>query len=165
MVPKLSITSLIRIRILCNAGCEVIFTKTSCNIIHDGKVILHRIKDPSTATDLWMLPIDTTNERVKTTQNDTKGTQGHHACCQAELLETRRTSIPKTTMLSCPKIDSAQHSHKGNRPKAHQIHSSSAHDGAHLACFTHSIKTCTNGVKFARQGLCNPKISSLLKAV
>jgi hypothetical protein len=145
VVTKLSIASLIEIRVLCNVGCEVIFTKTSCNVIYDGKVILRGDRDPS--TDLWTLPINATNERVKTTQNDAKGTQGHHACCQVELLEAWRTSIPKTPMLSCPKINSAQHSHKGNRPKARQIHSSSAHDGAlHLACYTHSIKMHAKGV-------------------
>jgi hypothetical protein len=77
VVPKISIASLIGIRVLCNAGCKVIFTKTSCDIIYDGKIILRGNKDPS--TDLWMLPINTTNERVKTTQNDAKGTQDHHA--------------------------------------------------------------------------------------
>jgi hypothetical protein len=83
VVPKLSIASLIGIRVLCNTECEVVFTKTSCDVIHDGKVILHGNKDPS--TDLWTLPINTTNERVKTTQNDAKGTQGHHACHRTEL--------------------------------------------------------------------------------
>jgi hypothetical protein len=164
VVLKLSIASLIGIRVLCNAGCKVVFTKTSCDVINDGKTILRGNKDPS--TDLWKLPINATNERVKTTQNDAKGTWGHHACCQVELLEARRTCIPNTPMLSCPKINSAQHSHNGNSPKAHQSHPSSAHNGApHLVCFTHSIKTRANGVKFAHQALCNPKISSLLKVV
>jgi hypothetical protein len=164
MVPKLSIASLIGIGVLCNAGCKVVFTKTSCNVIYDGKIILCGNKDPS--TDLWMLPVNATNERVKTTPNDKKGTQGHHACHLAELLEARRMSILNTPMLLCPEINSGQHSHNGNNPKARQSHPSSAHDGApHLACFTHSIKTRTNGVKFAHQALCNPKISSLLKAV
>ncbi len=53
VVPKLSITSLIGIRVLCNVGCGVIFSKTSCGLIYDGKVILHRNNDPS--TDLWRL--------------------------------------------------------------------------------------------------------------
>jgi hypothetical protein len=39
------------------------------------------------------------------------------------------------------------------------------HPGVNLATFTHSIKTRANGVKFAHQSLCNPKISTLLKAV
>jgi hypothetical protein len=39
------------------------------------------------------------------------------------------------------------------------------HPGVHLASFTHSVRTRANGVKFAYQSLCNPKISTLLKAV
>jgi hypothetical protein len=109
MVPKLSITLLIGIRVLCNAGCEVIFTKPSCDVIYDEKIILRGNKDP--CTDLWTLPMNATNERVKTTNNDAKGTQGPHVCRQVEMLEVQSTSIPKTSSLSCPKIDSTQHSH------------------------------------------------------
>ncbi len=34
-----------------------------------------------------------------------------------------------------------------------------------VATFTHSVRTRANAVKFAHQSLCNPKISTLLKAV
>jgi hypothetical protein len=41
-----------------------------------------------------------------------------------------------------------------------------AHNRAlQVANFTHSVKTKANAVKFAHQALCNPKISTLLKAV
>jgi hypothetical protein len=39
------------------------------------------------------------------------------------------------------------------------------HDGVNLASFTNSVRTQGNGVKFAHQLLCNPTISTLLKAV
>ncbi len=39
------------------------------------------------------------------------------------------------------------------------------HPGVDIAAFNHSICTRGNGVKFAHQSLCNPKISTLLKAV
>jgi hypothetical protein len=39
------------------------------------------------------------------------------------------------------------------------------HPAINLATFTHSVCTWANGVKFAHQLLCNPKISTLLKAV
>ncbi len=39
------------------------------------------------------------------------------------------------------------------------------HPGVDLASFTHSVCTRANGVKFAHQSLCNPKIFRLLKAV
>ena len=41
----------------------------------------------------------------------------------------------------------------------------SVHQGVDLAAFSHSVRTRGNGVKFAHQSLCNPKISTLLKAV
>ena len=34
-----------------------------------------------------------------------------------------------------------------------------------VAMFTHSVRTCANAVKFSHQSLCNPKISSLMKAL
>jgi hypothetical protein len=42
---------------------------------------------------------------------------------------------------------------------------SDTHTGVNLATFTHSVQTRANAVKFAHQSLCNPKISTLLKAV
>ncbi len=39
------------------------------------------------------------------------------------------------------------------------------HPGVNLASFTHSVKTRANGISFAHQSLCNPKILTLLKAV
>jgi hypothetical protein len=35
----------------------------------------------------------------------------------------------------------------------------------HVAGFTHSVRTRANTVKFAHQSLCNPKISTLMKAL
>jgi hypothetical protein len=54
----------------------------------------------------------------------------------------------------------------GQSPKTSITVPADAHDGAkQVASFTHSIKTRANAVKFAHQSLCNPKISSFLKAV
>jgi hypothetical protein len=39
------------------------------------------------------------------------------------------------------------------------------HPGIFLANFTHSVQTGANAIKFAHQSLCNPKISTLLKAM
>jgi hypothetical protein len=39
-----------------------------------------------------------------------------------------------------------------------------AHGQSHIAVFTHSVQTRANAVKFAHQSLCNPNISTLLKA-
>jgi hypothetical protein len=53
-VPKLTIASLIGIRVLCNAGCKALFTKNKCYVWYNGNIILCGKKDPS--TDLWTLP-------------------------------------------------------------------------------------------------------------
>jgi hypothetical protein len=63
---------------------------------------------------------------------------------------TMRTALPQ----SAPGIDCAPHD---MRPKIHPSFT--------LVSFTHSVCTRANSVKFAHQSLCNPKISTLLKAV
>jgi hypothetical protein len=63
VVPKLSIASLIGIRVLCDSGCEVVFTKTNCDVWYKGNIILSGKKDPS--TDLWTLPIGPKQEQAK----------------------------------------------------------------------------------------------------
>ncbi len=62
IVPRLSITSLIGIRVLCKAGCKLVFTKNFCNVIYNNKVILRGTKDPS--TNLWTLPINATEDMI-----------------------------------------------------------------------------------------------------
>ena len=39
VVPKLSIALLIGIRVLCDAGCEAVFTKTKCDLWYKGKLL------------------------------------------------------------------------------------------------------------------------------
>jgi len=115
IVPRLSIASLICIRVLCKVGCKVVFTKNYCNVIYKNKVILRGTKDPS--TDLWTLPINAAEDMIN--KEDQVGTS--HLIPQAS-----------------------------KQPQ--------------IAAFTHSVQTRANAVEFARQSLCNPKISMLLKA-
>ena len=63
-------------------------------------------------------------------------------------------TMKTTQQRSSPVIDRSPH---GNV--------TTIHPGVDIATFTHSVKTRANGVKFAHQSLCNPKISTLLKAV
>jgi hypothetical protein len=55
IVPDLQVVSLLGIRILCKAGCIVVFSNTACYVMYKGNAILTGSKDPS--TDLWTLPI------------------------------------------------------------------------------------------------------------
>jgi hypothetical protein len=55
IVPSLTVASLIGIRPLCKAGCQVVFDDNKCDVRFNGNLILRGYKDPS--TDLWTLPI------------------------------------------------------------------------------------------------------------
>jgi hypothetical protein len=57
IVPSLSIASLIGIRLLCKAGCKVIFNNKKCNVMFNGVVILREFKGHN--TNLQTLPIPT----------------------------------------------------------------------------------------------------------
>jgi hypothetical protein len=130
VVPKLSIALLIGIRVLCNARCKVLFTKSKCDVWYNGKVILSGNKDPS--ADLWALPIKPDAVQV-----------------QKSILKP--TSASATLQRVCPP------------QKKSTTLPLDAHNGVpQVVSFTHSVKTRANGVKFAHQLLCNPKISTLL---
>ncbi len=107
---------LMGIRVLCKAGCKVIFTDTKCEVKYKNKVILNGIKDPT--TDLWTLPI---------TPTEIKATGSHD-------------------------LGKDQGDHKNPHP-------------VNWAAFAHSVRTRANAVKFAHQSMCNPTISSLMKAL
>ena len=64
IIPGITMASLIRIRLLCKAGCKVVFDNKKCKLFYNNDIILREYKDP--ATDLWTLPI-THNEVAKTT--------------------------------------------------------------------------------------------------
>lgn len=61
IVPGLHGLSLISVVTLCNAGCEVKFTKVECTVSHRGRVILRGFK--CTRTGLWLLPLNQTVTR------------------------------------------------------------------------------------------------------
>ena len=69
IVPGLAMASLLGIRVLCKAGCEVTFTDATCEVKYDNKIILQGAKDPS--TDLWTLPI--THEAIQAQINNMVG--------------------------------------------------------------------------------------------
>jgi len=59
-------------------------------------------------------------------------------------------TTPGDTLLSRPGPCESRAPHQSEHPA--------------LVCFAHSLRTCANAVKFAHQSLCNPPISTLLKA-
>mgnify|MGYP006204437665 FL=1 len=141
---------------LCKAGCKVVFDDDKCDVFYQGKLILRGYKDPS--TDLWTLPIVPTHANVWTTPGTQE--QGPHVTKHA-------ASVHKACVL-LPKADDKNRNTCGpiavdNLPRPGPCIGRAPHQS--IAGFTHSIKTRVNAVKFAHQSLCNPKISSLLKAI
>jgi hypothetical protein len=156
IVPNLTIASLFGIRVLCKAGCKVVFDDDKCDVFYQGKLILRGYKDPS--TDLWTLPIVPTPANVWTTP----GTPA-----QGLNIKMQAASVQKACVL-LPKADDNSHRTCGPikgaaLPRPGPCIGRAPHQS--IAGFTHSVKTRVNAVKFAHQSLCNPKISTLLKAV
>jgi hypothetical protein len=55
IMPDMTTASLFGVRVLCKAGCQVLFDDDKCQVIFNGTVILTGYKD--IASNLWMLPI------------------------------------------------------------------------------------------------------------
>ncbi len=142
MVPDSTVALLLGIRILCKAGCIVVFTKTACYIMYGGKVFLTGYKDPS--TDLWVLPI--TPDAILR-QGQLRTFPGSNFVKQAKE-STQTQASPCMACAPQPTLPIA------NTPTWEE-----------LATFMHSVRTQAYAVKCAHQPLCNPKISSLMKAL
>jgi hypothetical protein len=138
IVPALNATSLIGIRILCQVGCRVVFTDTACYVKYNGKIILRGTKDPS--TDLWVLPL--TPKVINENQMKLWTSQGIDGTISPNIQSRAGLGMAR-----------APQSQKHITPNAA------------VAMFTHSVRTQANTVKFGHQAMCNPKISSLLKAL
>ena len=70
ILPGLASHSLVSVVRLCNAGCDVEFTKIGCTVKHRGRVVLKGNK--CTKTGLWMIPIsENTNVTATPTAAET----------------------------------------------------------------------------------------------
>ena len=138
IVPALNVASLIGIRILCKVGCRVVFTDTACYVKYNGKIILRGTKDPN--TDLWVLPL--TPKAIHANQMKLWTSQGIDVKISHNIQSRASPGIPSAP--ESPKIATSNKT---------------------VAMFTHSVRTRANTVKFGHQAMCNPKISSLLKAL
>ncbi len=141
---------------LCKAGCKVVFDDDKCDVLYQGKLILCGYKDPS--TDLWTLPIVPTPAKVWTTP----GTPAKRPHVKMQAVSSRKACVSllhaeAASLMMCGLINVAALQRTGPciGRTPHQV----------IVGFTHSIKTRVNAVKFAHQSLCNPKISTMLKAV
>jgi hypothetical protein len=55
IMPNMTTASLFGIRVLCKAGCQVLFDNNKCQVIYDENIILMGFKDP--ISNLWTLPV------------------------------------------------------------------------------------------------------------
>ena len=77
IIPGLASHSLMSVVKLCNAGCEVTFTKIDCKVKYRGKVVLQGYK--CTRTGLWMVPLDTSSAVPSTpSTSSTSSTEAVH---------------------------------------------------------------------------------------
>ncbi len=151
IVPNLAI-ALFGIRVLCKAGCKVVFDDNKCDVYFKDKLILRGYKDPS--TDLWTLPI-VTLEKVWTTPGTPA--KGQHKQMHAPTSTISLRHAEATNIMACYPPAVAALPQPGPCI-GHAPHQS-------IAGFTHSIKMQVNAVKFTHQSLCNPKFLTLLKAI
>ena len=70
IIPGLASHSLLSVVKLCNAGCEVSFSKIECIVKYRGRIVLKGHK--CSKTGLWMVPLDT---RHSPTQMETSGSE------------------------------------------------------------------------------------------
>jgi len=99
--------SLIAVIKLCNAGCEVKFTKIGCTISYRGRIILHAHK--CTNNGMWMVPLTqqqaTTTDSISNVPNEVVNNI-HTTTNKAELaryIHQLLLSPPKSTLLQAIK--------------------------------------------------------------
>jgi hypothetical protein len=131
IVPEMKMASLLGIRILCKAGCKVIFDDEKCRVNYRGNTILMGYEDP--ASNLWTLPIFQGEGGLQTTP--------------------RSDSVVSEPTLSWPGPC------KGPAPQPPFV------PPPERASFSYHQTTKVNAVKFMHQSLCNPPITSLIKAI
>jgi hypothetical protein len=65
IVPGLSHSSLISIKVLCDAGCKITYDGDHCDVAYRNKTIWTGVREPSTG--LWVLPLNPDATRKLTT--------------------------------------------------------------------------------------------------
>ncbi len=118
----------------------MVFTDTACYVKYNGKIILRGTKDPS--TDLWVLPL--TPNTISESQRKLWTSQGD---------DEASTHTTKLQLQAGPGI---AHVSQSLKPFT---------SAASVVMFMHLVHTQANTVKFGHQAMCNPNISSLLKAL
>ncbi len=118
IVPEMKMASLLRIRILCKAGCEVIFDNEKCRVNFNGKTIMIGSKDPT--SDLWTLPIMSQAEQWTTPSSKTTPSRSGPCESRAPLSPAAATDMATFSYHRTTKANAVTFMHQslGNPPKS-----------------------------------------------
>ena len=165
IVPGITMASLIGIRILCKAGCKVVFDDEKCEVIYKNNIILRGYKDPT--TDLWTLPIFDEAEVAKTTPESSLVRPQRAHMMLSHHVKHAEAPIKHAMVSEQP----SPWVHKSCVPKPIQLRPgpclgrTQRNPIVETAGFSYARTTKINNVKFAHQSFGNPPIASILKAI
>ena len=164
IVPGITMASLIGIRILCKAGCKVVFDDEKCEVFYKNNIILKGHKDPT--TDLWTLPIFDEEVAKTTPESDLVRPQRAHMMLSHHV---KHAEAPiKHAMVS---EQPSPWVRKSCDTKTIQLRPGPCLGPAQrntivkTVGFSYARTTKINNVKFAHQSFGNPPITSILKAI
>jgi len=164
IVPGITMASLTGIRIICKAGCKVVFDNMKCEVFYENNFILRGYKDPT--IDLWSLPI--INDEVAKTTPESILVHPHSAHMMLSHHVEHAEAPNKHAMV--PEQPSPW-VRDGSATKTIQPQPSPCIDCAQCnpiietAGFSYARTTKINNVKFAHESFSSPPITSLMKAI
>ncbi len=164
VVPGITMASLIGIRILCKAGCKVVFDDEKCKVFYKNNIILRGYKDPT--TDLWTLPIfndevgKTTPESILVRPQRAHMMLSHHVK-HAEAPIKHAMVSEQPSLWVCKSCDTK----KIQIRPGPCLGSIQCNPIIGTAGFSYARTTKINNVKFAHQSFGNPPIALILKAI
>ena len=94
IIPGLASHSLLSVVKLCNAGCEVSFTKIDCTVRYRGRVVLTGKK--CTKTGLWMVPVSEPADKPINHATNVARELQHASMAQEMMATTLPTSYPSS---------------------------------------------------------------------
>jgi hypothetical protein len=91
IVPGLAHASLVSIKILCDAGCRVIYDDNACRVYYNEKIVWIGHREPSTG--LWVLPLNPTQQATRLPHLRAKGCDTTHATNNAYTMTSKESLI------------------------------------------------------------------------
>ncbi len=168
VVPDMTMASLLGKRVLCKAGCIMVFDDKTCRVYYKSKLILTGYKDPT--SNSYTLPIG--QAKLWTTPASNSEDPRMHKILLSHHIEPNIAP-------ACATMVQEQLSAYAFMRRGHQVSElMPPQPGPCIGCapqppltnpkfamFFYHHTTKTNAVKFMHQSLCNPPILLLIKAI